>query len=112
MSLEIPKSTTALQLSMECFDSSNHVLENWLREWFQSIFPGYLEVTPLYDAVKVLEVKRLTPDRKEIWTNRYYVFPKGNVNVDQNSQSALKKLSVTFAVAGMETVRRGLSPTV
>lgn len=112
ISLEIPKSTGALQIRLEFFDSSNHVLEKWLKEWFQSIFPGYLEVTPLYDAVKILEVKRLTPGKKEIWTNRYYVFPKGNVEVDNNSQSAIKKISVTLAVAGMETVSRGVSPTV
>lgn len=100
---EIPKSTGNRQITIECHDDSNHTIELGLQKWYlNTMFVKYQEVTPLLDVIKVLEVTRLTPERKAIYKNRYYVFPKGNLQVSQNSQSSAKKLNFTLAVAGME----------
>jgi len=101
---EIPKSTGNRQLTIECYDDANHTIEVNMEKWFAQMFNNYKEVTPLLDIVKIVEVSRLTPERYLLYTNRYYVFPKGNLQVGQNSQSSTKKLNMTFAVAGMERV--------
>jgi hypothetical protein len=108
---EIPKSTGNRQITIECFDDARHTVERELQRWFSLMFPGYREVTPLLDVLKVLEVSRLTPGKKLMYTNRYYVFPKGSLQVGQNSQSAIKKLNFTLAVAGMELKVAGISRT-
>lgn len=99
---EIPKTTGGRQISLEFHDDYNHSLETWLRDWFKEMFNDYNEVTPLFSAVRILEVARLSPQRTVLHTNRYYVFPKGNVVVNQNSQSQVKRISITLGVAGME----------
>jgi hypothetical protein len=101
---EIPKAAGLRQISVEFYDDYNHTLETWLRYWYDSMFPDHLEVTPLMDVVKILEVARLSPQKEVMHTNRYYVFPKGNLNVSQNSNSTAKKLSITLSVAGHEII--------
>lgn len=106
---EIPKSIQMTQISIECYDSSDHILENWFKQWFYDMFNKYKEVTPLFQITRVLEIARLTYDKKVIYANRYYIFPKGNLNVTQNSQSSMKKLNVSFGIAGYELVPEGLT---
>lgn len=104
LSTEIPRSTGLRQISIECYDDYNHTLESWLRLWYEDTFDNLKNVKTLYEVVKLLEVQRLSPERQVLHTNRYYVFPKGNLVVSQNSQSTPKKLSVSFGIAGSETV--------
>jgi hypothetical protein len=101
---EIPKASGGRQVTVECYDDAGHTIERSLQQWFEEMFPKYGSVSPLLDVLKILEVSRLSPKKEVIYTNRYYVFPKGNLNVGGNSQSAAKKLNFTLAVAGMETV--------
>ncbi len=100
---ELPKATGLQPLTIECHDDSTHVVERNLKRWFNQMFNNRREVSPLLDILKVVEIQRLSPGREVIYTNRYYVFPKGNLNVTQNSQSTAKKLNFTLSVAGMET---------
>lgn len=104
LTTEIPKNTGLRQISIECYDDYNHSLENWLRYWFKDMFNDYNDVKTLFEVVKKLEVQRLNPQRELLHTNRYYVFPKGSLNVSQNSQSSSKKLNFTLAVVGSELV--------
>ena len=66
------------------------------------MFNDYQEVSPVEEIYKVLEIIRYSPKHEIIQTNRYFVFPKGNLNVSQNSQSAAKKLNLTLAVIGVD----------
>ena len=100
---ELPKAIGNQQLTIECHDDAVHTVERGLKRWFNQVFNNRRELSPLLDILKVVEVQRLRPNREIIFTNRYFVFPKGSLQVQQNSQNSTKKLNFTLSVVGMET---------
>lgn len=106
----IPITNSALNLDMTCYDSENHALEDWIREWVDSLmFQDGLGVRALVDCLRKLTINRISPQKQVIRSVDYYVYPTGRSEVAWDSQSNAKKLMLNFRVAGMnETVLNGV----
>lgn len=98
--LDFPKNTGALSMSITFYDDVNLTLETWLREWYNKIFNDFMHVTPLYDCLKDVQVRRLDRGKNIVSNINYSVVPNTPISVESNSNASARQLTVGFSVAG------------
>lgn len=99
--LELPKNTTPFSLSMTVVDDVWLSVEAWLEHWVNStILNGNDAVSFIEDAVKQVNIAKITSYGSLVQLNSYYVYPKGNMDYEGTSDSSVITHEIEFVVAG------------
>ncbi|MFA5071271.1 MAG: hypothetical protein WC511_02760 [Candidatus Pacearchaeota archaeon] len=105
----IPQGKQRLTMTVSFYDNCDNVLEKWVRDWDKLIFNEGLELTPLEECCKTLDVKRLTRDRALLSEIRYWVVPDSNFRILSNSENSLRGLELSLNVVGMRVLKEPIS---
>lgn len=108
----IPQGHTRLTMNMSFYDREDGILERWFREWGKKIIGDGLELLPLEDCCRILEVSRLSRKKEVLQTIRYFVYPENNLRVAHNSESSARILDLGFHIAGMRITKDLINTTV
>jgi len=105
---ELPKSSSAFTLSINFIDTVLLDIENWIDHWVnEGIFNGSKSnsyVSCLADAVKEVNIMKLTSMNEQVAFSSYWVYPKGALNFSGTSDNAPHSSGLEFMIAG--TIKR------
>ncbi len=107
MNFSVPFKRPLFELSVTFNDTVFHDVRNWVSDWVNIEIFGDTDLTgnvqwvaPLHDAVKKVDIVKLTPLREQIYLRSYYVFPTGALFYEGTSDSNPDEAVLKFVVAG------------
>ncbi len=104
MKVQVPKTTSSLDMVISFYDDVNRTLEKWLLAWHNSIYNDYMHVTPLWDCVRDIYVLRLDRQRERIAETVYSCFPSSKIDIESDSGAKARQINLTLEVAGYRRV--------
>ncbi|QJT71149.1 hypothetical protein GR11A_00112 [Vibrio phage vB_VcorM_GR11A] len=99
----IPTGTAEFDMTLVFADDVNNSLLGWFANWINYDILGANRggrVTPVVDSARQIWVRKLTRQKVEVETRRYWVIPEGNVNFNGKSTSDLSQYQVKLQVVG------------
>ena len=99
---KFPKSKGAISLTITFLDSKDNVLEDWLSDWADGIFPenGSDGVRTLEDSARKCQILKLNIDKTPQKRTIYDLYPEGPAINSFSSSPELKVFTVSFVVVG------------
>ena len=100
---EIPKNSSLYNMRITFVDDIDHHISKWLTGWVDEITEGG-NIQTLSECCKKIEVMKLR-NRGEVvkgYPKTYWVFPKGSMDYNGNSEAEVHKEEVEFIICGQE----------
>ncbi len=102
----LPYKKNMNDLKVTFVDTVELYVEEWITEWVADIFGDVKRngntqyVLPIHEAVKEVHIAKLNPRRELIKQQTYFVFPRGALYYDGNSESSTHSSEIEFVIAG------------
>ncbi|QJT70935.1 hypothetical protein GR7B_00137 [Vibrio phage vB_VcorM_GR7B] len=100
----IPIGTGEFDMTLIFADDHENKLLTYFKNWINRDILGSNNqgrVTPVFDAARQIWVRKLTRQKINVETRRYWVIPEGSVDFSGKSQSELSQYQVKLVVVGI-----------
>jgi len=109
--IKVPKGTKAKSLTIDFYDDVYGNLFTFVRKWInETILNNGNGVTPLLEAVKIVEITSLDTLRNTVTSRTFFVLPTGSFNRKYSSESNLVKYSLSLDIVG-DITDQDISPS-
>jgi hypothetical protein len=100
-SYKIPRNTSSFHITLTYFDTPDLKLTQWFRKWMnEDILNKGEYVTILTESVKQFDFQKLDKNLEEQFSDSYFVYPEGQINIKGSSQSESPQYSITLVIVG------------
>lgn len=100
LTVDFPSKIGRRKMSIKFFDDQWEVLEDYFREWSNSIVDITGGVVPLSEACRQISIAKLTPQRRVRRYSYYWIYPSRAMVNALTSANTLKTTNLEFNVAG------------
>ena len=97
--LRAPRRKQRYDINLRFYDTEDGILEKFFERWFNAIYDSEKGVLPLSTACKQLTIKKLTSERKIIFSRDYLVFPYGTLMGVNKLDSGPRQYDIGLVVA-------------
>jgi hypothetical protein len=102
--LKVPQSTSVFPIEITFIDDYKDTLSDWITDWInKKILGDGIFLYPLEEVVTALYIAKLKPDKSELHTSSYMVYPEGELYYEGKSENGLHTYQVTFISVGTIT---------
>jgi len=101
----IPATTTLFDLQITFLDDVYLTLQDWFSSWVNDVMLtgsqyGGQFILPLEECCKKVHIMKMNYQREPLKRSSYWVFPKGAMHFEGNSEAGPVQKQVDFVIAG------------
>lgn len=99
----IPESTSEKEIQVMFIDDVHNNFMNWNAKWINEDILGLNNkgrVKPVLDSARQIWIRKLTRQKKEVETRKYWIVPEGKLSFAGKTQADLSQYMITYKIVG------------